>query len=58
MNNIRNGFIAGAAAIYAWNIIDGIVAKGKQHVVIGDIALNIAPYATHLSQGVSINATF
>lgn len=58
MSNIRNGFIAGAAAIYAWNIIDGIVAKGKQHVVIGDIALNIAPYATHLSQGVSINATF
>ena len=58
MVNIRNGFIAGAAAIYVWNIIDGIVAKGKKHVVVGNIKMDVAPYATHQSQGVNINATF
>ncbi len=58
MRNIRNGFIAGAAAIYAWNIIDGIVAKGKKHVVVGNVKMNVSPYATHQSQGVNINATF
>ena len=58
MSNIRNGFIAGAAAIYLWNIIDGAVSKGKKHVVIGDINMNISPYATPQSQGVNINATF
>ena len=58
MANIRNGFIAGAAAIYVWNIIDGIVAKGKKHVVVGKIKMDVAPYATHQSQGVNINATF
>lgn len=58
MSNIRNGFIAGAAAIYVWNIIDGIVAKGKKHVVIGDVNMNFTPYATQNSQGVQINTTF
>ena len=28
--NIRNGFIVGAAALYVWNVIDGMVAKGKK----------------------------
>ena len=29
----RNIFIAGASAIYIWNVIDGIVAKGKTQIV-------------------------
>lgn len=28
--NARNIFIAATAAVYAWNVIDGIVAKGKR----------------------------
>lgn len=58
MRNIRNGFIAGAAAIYAWNIIDGIVAKGKKHVVIGKAEMNFTPYAALESTGVMLNVTF
>lgn len=58
MANIRNGFIAGAAAIYVWNIIDGVVAKGKKHVVIGNVEMDVAPYATHQLQGVNVNARF
>ena len=63
MQNLRNGFIAGAALLYAWNVIDGIVAKGKKHVVVlGDNRLSIAPYiapqAGNLAGGVSLSFNF
>ncbi len=60
MSNIRNGCIAGAAAIYAWNIIDGIVAKGKKHIVIGEteIAMNIMPYSFPQYSGVALCFNF
>ncbi len=58
MCNIRNGFIAGAAAIYAWNIIDGIVAKGKKHVVIGSAQIAFVPYSSATSQGMQVCVTF
>lgn len=58
MRNIRNGFIAGAIAIYAWNIIDGIVAKGKKHVVIGNANFAFTPYADPISQGMLVSVTF
>jgi len=32
MKDLRNGCIAGAAILYGWNVIDGIVAKGRKHV--------------------------
>jgi hypothetical protein len=52
--NIRTGFIAGAVALYAWNVIDGSVAKGKKHVVIlGDNTLRITPYITPYYGGAS-----
>jgi hypothetical protein len=52
--NIRNGFIAGAAALYVWNVIDGCVAKGKKRVVIlGDNTLKITPLITPYNGGVS-----
>jgi len=44
MENARNIAIAGAAAAYLWNVIDGIVAKGKKHVVVGNTRLGFAPY--------------
>lgn len=41
----RNVAIAGAVGIYLWNVIDGIVAKGKKHIVIADRAtLDFYPY--------------
>jgi hypothetical protein len=57
--NIRNGFIAGAAALYAWNVIDGLVAKGKKHIVVlGDNTLRIAPYATPEAGGIALTLNF
>lgn len=60
MQNLRNGFIAGAALLYAWNVIDGIVAKGKKHVeVLGSVDLRIMPYASpDLTGGVMLSLNF
>ncbi len=58
MRNIRNGFIAGALVIYAWNVIDGIVAKGKKHVVVGNINVAFTPYADPMSQGMLVSLRF
>jgi hypothetical protein len=57
--NIRNGLIAGAAAVYVWNVIDGIVAKGKMHVnVLGDNPIRIVPYAEPGAGGVTLALNF
>ncbi len=58
MQNLRNAFIAGAAAIYAWNIVDGIVAKGKKHVEVGHVAMRFAPFATPDAAGLAMNIQF
>lgn len=58
MQNLRNGFIAGAAAIYVWNIVDALVAKGKKHVEVGHVAMHFAPYATHDAAGLAMNISF
>jgi len=63
MQNLRNGFIAGTALLYAWNIIDGIVAKGKTHIVIQDdkrlsITPYIAPIQGEMFSGVSLSFNF
>ena len=58
MQNFRNGFIAGAAAIYAWNVVDGIVAKGKKHVEVGHVAMHFAPFATPDAAGLAMNIQF
>ena len=57
--NIRNGFIVGAAALYVWNVIDGIVAKGKKRGVIsGDTQFKCAPYVAPQNSGVAIALNF
>jgi hypothetical protein len=56
--NIRNGFIGGAVALYAWNVIDGWVAKGRKHVVIGDNRLRITPYASPNAGGFVLTLNF
>lgn len=58
MHNLRNGFIAGALAVYAWNVIDGIVAKGKKHVELGRVELRFAPFATPEAGGLAMNIQF
>jgi len=58
MQNIRNAFIAGAVAIYAWNIVDGIVAKGKKHVEVGSVAMHFAPFVTPDAAGLAMNIQF
>jgi len=58
MQNLRNGFIAGAVAIYAWNVVDGIVAKGKKHVEVGSVAMQFTPFATPDAVGLSMNIQF
>lgn len=58
MQNLRNGFIAGAAAIYAWNVVDGIVAKGKKHVEVGHVAMHFTPFATPDAAGLAMNIQF
>ena len=54
----RNSFIVGAAAVYLWNIIDGAVAKGKKHILIGSAGLRISPYADLHSGGLALNLNF
>lgn len=56
--NVRNGFIAGAVAIYAWNVIDGFVGKGKKHISIGEAQARLAPYADAQSAGLAFNLRF
>lgn len=58
MQNLRNAFIAGAVAIYAWNVVDGIVAKGKKHVEVGSVAMHFAPFATPDAAGLALNILF
>jgi hypothetical protein len=57
--NIRNGLIAGAAAVYVWNVIDGIVAKGKPPVNgWADHRLRIAPYVAPGAGGITLALNF
>lgn len=58
MKNVRNGFIAGAAVVYVWNIIDGLVAKGKQHIEVGEAHVAITPVAAPEMSGVMLSMTF
>lgn len=58
MENLRNGFIAGAVAIYVWNVIDGIAAKGKKHIQVGNLSMNINPYTSFDETGVMLTMNF
>jgi hypothetical protein len=57
--NIRSGFITGAAALYAWNVVDGWVGKSKKHVTfMGDNTLNITPFASPYGNGLALTVNF
>ena len=54
----KNVSIAGAVAVYIWNVIDGIVAKPKNQINIGQANLNFMPYADTESMGLAVNINF
>lgn len=55
----RNIAIAATCAFYTWNVIDGIVAKGRKHVVTGKApAMAVAPYWSPEGQGLAMQITF
>lgn len=57
--NIRNGFIVGTAALYVWNVIDGVVSKGKKRsLMVGDAQLKLAPYVAPQNSGVFFALNF
>lgn len=57
-NIARNVCIGGIAAVYIWNVIDGIVAKGKPYVSVDGKTLSFMPYATTEDAGLAVNFTF
>lgn len=56
--NVRNGCIAAAAAIYVWNVIDAVTSKGARYVKVDGTTLAFTPYATPLSTGLALNINF
>ncbi len=58
--NIRNGLIVGASAIYIYNLVDAIAAKGKlRYVKNKNNSLAFAPYFDMKSSvGLSVACTF
>lgn len=55
---VRNVSIASAAALYLWNVIDGIAAKGKETVHLGQNGVSVSPYADFNSTGIALNFKF
>ncbi len=54
----RNVCIGGAVAVYVWNVIDGIVAKGKSQIHYCSTNIRIAPYAGFDNGGLAVNVQF
>lgn len=57
----RNYAIGAAACIYAYNIIDAAVAKGKMRLMVSKAngsSLSVMPYASHYSTGIYMGFTF
>ena len=58
--NVRNGFIAGAVALYVYNIVDAIVAKGKiRYNKPSNKFLSVIPYiSTESDMGICMSYKF
>ncbi|MBQ9473002.1 MAG: hypothetical protein IJU81_01170 [Bacteroidales bacterium] len=52
------GFITGAMALYAWNIIDGIVSPGRPTIKYDNNILTFAPAASPDYVGMSLTMSF
>ena len=56
--NVRNGFIAATAAVYVWNVIDALTAKGARYVKQGSVQFALAPYTNGETVGFAMNVKF
>lgn len=56
--NVRNGFIAATAAVYVWNVIDALTAKGARYVKQGSAQFALAPYTNGETVGFAMNVKF
>lgn len=56
--NVRNGCIAAAAALYIWNIIDATTTKGARYVNVDGMSFALMPYATPQITGLALNVKF
>lgn len=54
----RNVCIAGIAATYIWNVIDGIVAKDYNKPSVGSTTFQFSPYVSLEDAGMAVNITF
>ena len=54
----RNVGIGCVAAVYIWNVIDGMVAKGKTQISLGRTQLHLSPYTDYESGGVAAVVNF
>jgi hypothetical protein len=57
-NIVSYGFLAGALGVYAWNIIDGLVARGTPYVSVDGKMISFVPYATPESVGLALTMSF
>lgn len=57
-NYVSYGFLAGAIGVYAWNIIDGLVARGTPYVSVDGKMISFVPYATPESTGLALSMSF
>ena len=55
---MRNVSIAGAAAVYLWNVIDGIAARGEEGVFLTKNNISVLPYSDFNSTGIALNFKF
>lgn len=56
--NVRNGFIAATAAVYVWNVVDALAAKGARYVKQGSAQFALAPYTNGETVGFAMNIKF
>ena len=54
----RNVMIGGVVAFYVYNVIDGMVAKGKKQVLIGETRLQLSPFISPDANGVYLSLKF
>lgn len=57
-SNVRTGFIAAAAAVYVWNIIDAVTSKGGRYVKVDNTSFALVPYTTPSFTGLTLNINF
>ncbi|MDR1556106.1 MAG: DUF5683 domain-containing protein [Tannerellaceae bacterium] len=58
MKNIRNLCIAGAAALYIYNIIDAVAAPGNKHLITRERSLALYPVANEQYTGIGFVINF